>query len=166
MSFEFKISDDILIQYQALQFQSNASSSCNYLPLATLIWKDEHPNGKLPRKMDEESRTSIYKLIEARRVFWDRNEVPPELEILWLQAKSIIPNWPGFQRLHLTEDQMNEVIACEKNSEELFRALMESSDQFELKKEKDGTSTFSASFDITPETEEVKKPWWKFWKRS
>jgi len=104
------------------------------------------------------SRLDVFSGIEMK--------FPPNLRFLWLQAKSMIPNWPGFQRLHLTEDQMNEVIACEKNSEELFRALMESSDQFKLKKEKDGTSTFSASFDITPETEEVKKPWWKFWKRS
>ncbi len=160
----FIISDDLLEQYQQLVFDENAQMHCCYIPLASAFWEDEHPGGHLSSEADKVSQRSIYRLIEARRSFWDKHEISRELERLWLEAKSLIPEWPGFRRMELSEAERKYIDQCEATSEEFWAAFIGGADEVEVIDHEDGTVQWSATFNL----EEEKKPgtpWWKFWKR-
>lgn len=162
MSKEFALSKDLRQYYNELSYDEKAEFSCVYIPLGSIIWKDEHPKGRLPRKADSQSEDTIYTLIEARRYYWENGKPPPDLEIFWIQAKSEIPNWPGFQRLNITKDEYEQVLQCERASKEMLIGLASMADEFSIDKSSDGKMGFSATFDLSKE--DSSKKWWQFWK--
>jgi hypothetical protein len=48
-------------------------------------------------------------LILARCGYWESGEIPKDLQQLWEEARRLIPDWPGFQRMRLTQAQKRAV---------------------------------------------------------
>ncbi len=92
------------------------------MPLNSLAWADEHPDNRYPR-CHESCLDSVIRLSSARKWLWLRGEIPPELREVWAQARTLIPDWPGFMRLQLDEDQMESLRACEEELQEALRII-------------------------------------------
>ena len=79
------------------------------MPLGSLRWFDEHPEGGVVSDYDgshEQCRASIIRLAGARTQLWRTGSVPVELRELWDEARRVLPEWPGFRRLSLNAEQM------------------------------------------------------------
>ena len=102
----FDICEELLEQYRNLRFNSNAKYGWSIIPLGSIYWPDEHPaDGRPIIKCHETCSTSILRLLVARMWYWENGEIAPDLQTLWDGARELIPDWPGFNRLHLDEDQ-------------------------------------------------------------
>jgi hypothetical protein len=104
---KFELSPEWLEAYRTLAYQPDARCQASLIPFATLVWDDEHPKEFRSSRVDEKSRDSVLSLVEARTQLWFDGRVHDELQQLWTEAKATLPNWPGFQRV-LISDELKE----------------------------------------------------------
>jgi len=107
----FKISASVAEEYRKLKHKPDARREWSIIPLEAPIWEDEHPGSKcmLPSSMDEQSRISVMNLVEARTQLWLVGQVPNEFQQLWDDAKRVLPQWPGFQRLSIPDEEKEKI---------------------------------------------------------
>jgi hypothetical protein len=115
MGFAFLLCPECLARYGALRFDPTASYSLCSIPLCSLVWPDEHPDGAVVDDYDgthQPCRASVLRLAGARTQLWRSGSVPQDLRELWDAARRLLPEWPGFRRLSLDRKQMESLDAC------------------------------------------------------
>lgn len=152
MSHPFKICDELLVRLRSLHAEPNAEPRPCILPLASISWTDEWPDAVPHVKCHNDCNEFLLRLAAARSEFWRSGEIPPEYQAFWDQARELIPNWPGFQRMRITQEQQKVVEKCESEVEEFFKALSEEMDSVTVTEE-NGVVKWSASkeLDSTPQ---------------
>lgn len=110
---EFNLCDLCLNQYRSLTYDPTCTPRPNAIPFGTVFWPDEHPFtkgrfGPLANHRNEESlQGTCYMtgadLTAARYGIWTTSLVEPRFKEFWMCAQRMIPEWPGFRRLHLSE---------------------------------------------------------------
>ncbi len=151
----FRLCEQCLRNYQTLQFRETAQPRPNIIPYATLIWPDEHPNNDpVPRCGHQTCQHSIIYLIEARSRYWDDQIVPEHLHDVWDQAQTLIPSWPGFQRLHLSDEQREKIRACMQSAQDFFDVFASEGDAVEIQEVAPGIEQLSITIDLTKDKSE------------
>ena len=114
MNFCFALCADCLAKYRALMHDPTCGYSASIIPFSSLDWPDEHPtkDGVIALPAHEECRTSIVRLAAARTRLWETGAVPEESKELWAEAQRMIPNWSGFLRLSLNQEQRLTLKRC------------------------------------------------------
>jgi hypothetical protein len=112
-SYSFMICDELALRLRALRFDPNAEPQTCILPLASIFWHDEWPDGRPRIRCHDECDHAFLRLVAARAEFWRSEQIPTNFQALWDQAKEIIPDWPGFERMFITEDQRRAIAECE-----------------------------------------------------
>ncbi len=108
-----------------LRYDKNARLSCYMVPFGTIAWDDEHPGqGVDLLPSDEKSKTSILLLSAARTSVWLTGQIPEQLQELWDQARALLPEWPGFQRLALSEKEKEFLKRCEMECDSVAEAFI------------------------------------------
>src|SRR5262245_20155972 len=100
MGFAFILCPKCLAKYGALRFDPTASYSLCGIPLCSLVWPDEHPDGVVVDNSDgthEQCRASVIRLAGARTQLWRSGSIPKDLHELWDAARRLLPHWPGFR---------------------------------------------------------------------
>jgi len=88
------------------------------------MWDDEHPNAELPMEWDADSVNSIFELLHLRNLIWEGQQLSIEQRQFWLVAKKELPDWPGFRREKLSDDQQEAVIWCEQEVDEFWETVV------------------------------------------
>ncbi len=114
----FFLTPAVLDTYKKLKFHKDARPYWNVLPFGTLFWGDEHPlleNGLPDLPTDKWSRASILRLVEARTALWIEGEVPKSLQRCWKEAQTALPDWPGFQRMVLADEERVDLLCFQED---------------------------------------------------
>ena len=114
MSFSFALCPECLAQYRALMHDPTCHYGLNSIPFCSLTWPDEHPRDGGPAPTHEGCLESIMRLAGARTWLWKTGAIPDELKELWAEAQRMIPNWPGFLRLSLNQEQRLSLEDCKR----------------------------------------------------
>jgi hypothetical protein len=128
MGFRFALCSDCQTRYQVLQFDPAAGYSLNIMPLCSLIWPDEHPDGEVVTDYDashEECRGSVMRLAWARTQLWRTGSVPEESRELWEDARRVLPDWPGLWRLVLSPGQVASLDGCAEEVADFMGAVQQ-----------------------------------------
>jgi len=153
---EFVLCEQCLSAYQELRFDENAELQQNVIPYATIMWTDEHPEG-IPKPLCESRscHNSVAYLIAARSEYWDSGAISPRYARVWRAAKDLLPAWPGFRRLEVTNEQRKLLDVCLQNAEAWFEALAEySRGNVSAREIAPGIFEWSATIDLTGQEEE------------
>ena len=157
-TYSFSLCPDCLGKYIALRFDPSCSFSRNIVPLCSLQWQDEHPE-KWTSECCKECKTSICNLVEARDQLWREGKITDKYQNVWTQSQRMIPNWPGFNRLTLNDEQIEELDECLEGLTELIEATVKKYPNIEIIDEGRGLSELRASRE---DDKQPKKRWWQF----
>jgi hypothetical protein len=128
MGVAFVLCPECLARYGALRFDPTASYGLCSMPLCSLVWADEHPDG-VPRGNPDgphqQCRASVIRLAGVRTQLWRSGSVPEDLRGLWDAARRLLPDWPGFRRLSLDRGQMDALDACLEELAEFEQLLQQ-----------------------------------------
>jgi hypothetical protein len=152
---QFSLCEECLKSYQGLRFNEKALLRENIIPLATIFWDDEHPQG-LPQPICNSKKCfeSISLLIAARSEYWEHAKISPKYSQVWQAAKTLIPEWAGFRRLSLSKEERLKIENCLQNALDWFSALHEASNgKMEFQESESGIIEYSATIDLTDEDE-------------
>jgi hypothetical protein len=118
------------------------------MPFCSLQWPDEHPEDLdhiiLDREHHEECRASIIRLVGARTQLWRAGAIPEDLRELWAEAQRVIPDWPGFKRLSLDEQQLGSLDACAEELDDFIGRVAQDFPQVTFTDKGGGLTEFSA----------------------
>jgi hypothetical protein len=146
----FKISPAVRDDYRKLAYKQDAQCEWSIIPLSSLVWEDEHPGGKCTvPEMDEESRISVIQLTAARTALWLHGRVPGELQQLWEEAKAVLPEWPGFKRLTLPDEDREAVRRFREELDACEAELFADADEVSRVVDEFGVVHVEAKFDLT-----------------
>ena len=152
MRLQFTLCSDCQAQYEALRFDPASDCEMNFMPLGSLRWFDEHPEGGVVSDHDgshEQCRASIIRLAGARTQLWRTGSVPVELRELWDEARWVLPEWPGFRRLSLDAEQIKSLDGIAMEQREIMGVVREVFPYTSIKDE-DGLVHFLASSEPAP----------------
>jgi hypothetical protein len=163
MRFHFTLCPECQAKYGALRFDPGAKYGLNIMPLCSLIWPDEHPDGTVVTNDDgkhEQCRAAVIRLAWARTQLWRTGSIPEESRALWEEAQRALPEWPGFQRLALDRQQMASLDGCAEELGDFMRVVQRDFPHIETTDEGGGLGHFSARRAQTPSP----RRWWQLWK--
>lgn len=124
MIYHFELCPECLANYSSLRPKVDASYVLNVMPLCSLVWPDEHPNGNIVSGPGHEiCRASIIRLAGARTDLWRSGMIPAELQTLWDEARRVMPEWPGFLRLSLDAHQIDSLAGCAEELDDVMGAM-------------------------------------------
>jgi len=63
------------------------------------------------------------RLAGARTDLWKTGAIPEESKELWAEAQRMIPNWPGFLRLSLSQEQRLSLEDCKRELDDFVGAM-------------------------------------------
>jgi hypothetical protein len=102
-----------LRQYRSLAYDPKCEPIPNAIPFGTIFWRDEHPfiNGRfgplVNHRNDDTLQGPCYftgtNLTAARYGIWTTSLVEPRFKEFWTSALRMLPDWPGFNRLVLSD---------------------------------------------------------------
>ena len=143
---KFAFCPECLAPYRALVYDPQAGYAPNLIPFGCIIWSDEHrPMSNCETLiMHQECRHALIVLTSARKLLWRTGQIPREYQQLWLEAQTLMPNWPGFRRLTLTAQQLRDLDACEEETGDLVAQVRRDASMFVLEDRGDGVVRFIA----------------------
>jgi len=100
-------------------------------------------------------------LVSARTRLWLHGEIPRELSRLWEEAQQQIPDWPGFQRLKISDEQRDAVRAFQAELDAVEESLAEEFDEASISVDENGMREFEGVWRFD---KKKKKRWWEFWR--
>lgn len=162
MEFQFALCAECKAKYETLRFDPASDCVMDLMPLGSLRWLDEHPEGGVVRDdggEHKQCKISIIWLAYARTQLWRTGSVPVELRELWDEARQVLPEWPGFRRLSLDAEQMKSLDGTIEEQREVIGVVREAFPDFSIRREKGGLVHFLASGGPVPVR---RKRWWQF----
>ena len=163
MEFQFTLCAECQAKYEALRFDPASDCVMDLMPLGSLRWLDEHPEGGVVSDdggEHKQCRISIIWLACARTQLWRTDSVPVELRGLWDEARRALPEWPGFRRLSLDAEQMKALNGMAEEQRKIIGVVREAF-PYTLIRDEGGLVHFLASSEPVPAR---RKRWWQFWK--
>jgi hypothetical protein len=157
---QFTLCGECQAKYAALRFDPRATYVLNTIPLCSLMWTDEHPDRDFAIWRHTSCRNSIIRLAAARTQLWRNGAVPEESRGLWEEARRLLPEWPGFDRLVLDVEQMQSLEACVAETEDFMSTAASYFPAVTKTDEGGGVIRFSATRDPSSRN----RKWWHFWK--
>jgi len=101
---------------------------------------------------DADSVNSIFELLHLRNMIWEGQQFSVEQRQFWLVAKKNLPDWPGFRREKLSNDQREAVIWCEQEVDVFWETVVKETplhtDRITIESNLDGTTNIS--FQLNP----------------
>lgn len=61
-----------------------------------------------------------------------------------MEVQELLPHWPGFQRLKLSEEGVKALKLCEEETDDLIVSFKKDSSNFTIKDEGGGVASFTA----------------------
>jgi hypothetical protein len=145
MSPTFRLCPECLARYRALRFEAAARWSPCLIPYSSLIWEDEAPPfNERPIEGHDECKHSLMLLISARKNLWRTGRIAAESESMWREANELLPNWPGFERLTLSAEELKGLDACEQEVSDIMEHLRSTSSIFAVDDKGGGVIGFIA----------------------
>jgi hypothetical protein len=146
MSFKFNLCPTCLNHFRALEFNAEAHRGSNLIPFNSLCWDDELPaeQEELDFLHHEPCKTSIIRLYATRRALWDSGRIPDQLKDFWQHAQETIPDWAGFKRLVLSQDDRAALKFCDEETEELMDSFRKDASVFSMTDQGGGVIGFTA----------------------
>lgn len=166
MQFTFSLCPECRNLYGELRYDPTCEYSLCPMPLCSLIWPDEHPD-QWYRRCCEKCQESLRRLAHARTHLWRHGQLPRDHRELWEEAKAIIPNWPGFSRLSLDQEQMDSLDGCGIELDEMMGVIARSFPNITLSDKGGGQVEFVAQRPdgaIPAKDPKPAKRWWQIWK--
>ncbi|MFZ4858174.1 MAG: hypothetical protein ACOYL3_17435 [Desulfuromonadaceae bacterium] len=113
-------------RYRWLRHNPDSTYMLGFDPIAALVWHDEHPDGK-PEAVGhrQQCKDWMHNLMEARNYLWVHGEVAEAHKALWEEAQLLLPEWPGFKRLKLNDDEMESYQDCISERTDIFAMVAE-----------------------------------------
>ncbi len=145
MPLTFQLCPECLERYRALRFDAAARWSPCLIPYSSLIWSDEEPplNERLVEGHDA-CKHSLMLLISARKNLWRTGRIAPEWQALWREANELLPNWPGFERLTLSAEELKGLDDCEQEVSDIMEHFRSTSSIFAVDDKGGGVIRFIA----------------------
>ena len=151
MELSFSLCPDCLDKYRSLHFDPSCSYFFNYHPVSSMVWPDEHPE-KWTEECCLKCKVSICNLTTLRTKLWREGKIPDKYQDFWAQAQRMIPNWPGFKRLSLNEEEM-----------EALAKFFETYQEVMVGPDNDPSGVLSKLNASREHNKQPKKRWWQFW---
>jgi hypothetical protein len=142
------MTETTLAQLRTLTYRADAQRRVCWLPLGGIFWDDELPRAQGMIKFPEEDRTEIVRLFGIRVRLRKGEPVSDEERLLWDLTRSQLPEWPLFQRLTISPDDLQAQEEAEQATTEVVEQLFADADEVAIT-EKDGIQRISATFDLT-----------------
>jgi len=139
------LTDGALKYLSPLMFNPCAERLSCMIPLGGIYWSDEIPDFHALIKLSESDRKQIYRLFAIRFRLWAGEQLTDDDRSYWNGAQRLIPNYPVFHRVQISDDDRAAQVAVEQDAIAGFEALFGGAD--ELKINDDGS--FSATFNLT-----------------
>ena len=129
---EFQVCMATLEAYRALKHDPDCTYSLCVIPLGSILWPDEHP-GRGPGVpcMHPECQDSILRVFFARTRLWQDGKVPESMQAIWLEAQTLVPEWPLFKRLELTPDGRTGLTASREEQRDVMGLMRDSASSVE-----------------------------------
>ena len=162
MALRFTLCSECRAEYSALRLDPDATCWLNIMPLSSLMWSDEHPDGifKVDRKgVHGQCYASAIRLAAARTALWRTGAIPEASGGLWEEARQLLPEWPGFSRLTLNQEQRASLEGCDHEVNEVMQTIMRRFPDVTTTDEGGGLIRFRAT-----RKPPAPRPWWQFWK--
>ena len=83
-------------------------------------------------------------LTSARKTLWRTGRIAPEWQALWREAGELLPDWPGFQRLTLSAEQLKDLDGIEQEVDDIFENFRSNSSIFAVDDKGGGVIRFIA----------------------
>jgi hypothetical protein len=115
------------------------------IPMGGIYWSDEIPDFRALMDVLEPDRKQIYRLFAIRFKIWAGEVLSDDDQSYWNAAKQLIPDYPVFHRIRISDRDRAAQAAAEQEAVAGFEALLTGAD--EIKINDDGS--FSATFDLT-----------------
>ena len=155
------LSNGALKYLQPLKYDPNAERRSCMIPMGGIYWADEIPDFHALMDVPEQDRNLIYRLFSIRFKLWAGDDLNDGDQSFWDTARSQVPDYPVFQRVHISDDDRAAQAAAEEDAMAGFEALFADADDVTVNVD----GSFSATFDLTKD----KRPslWQRFlaWRR-
>jgi hypothetical protein len=148
MILSFVPCSECLEKYRSLAHDPACEYTLNVMPFCALQWPDEHPKDLddiiFDRERHGECLASIIRLVGVRTHLWRAGAIPEDCGQLWAEAQRLIPEWPGFKRLALEEQERESLDGCAKELDDFIGAVVQDFPHVISKDEGGGLTTFTA----------------------
>jgi len=157
------LSQEATEKIRSLTFNPEAEVFSCLLPLASIYWSDEVPD---PDHLfftfaEGADRDYVLKLFAIRINYWNDGKLSDRDQSFWEQAQTQFPDWPIFQRLRLNDADRAMHESVQNEALNFFTGFADGADDFSITQNEDGSTSFSARFDLT----KGRAKWWQVWKR-
>ena len=139
------LSDGVLNYLRSLKFDAAAERRSCMIPMGGIYWSDEIPDFHVLMNFSVSDRNLVYRLFSIRFKLWAGKVLSDVDKSYWEAAKEIVPDYPVFHRVEISDDDRAAQAASENEAVAGFQALFEDADN--VKFNDDGS--FSATFDLT-----------------
>lgn len=143
------LTEPLIALLNRLPLRVDAKRMVSIIPLGSIYWDDEMPDGVSVARLPEDEQNMMWQLFAIRFRIWDNEELTAEDKSFWDSARSEVPDWALFQRLALSEDDRKAREKAEKDVEKELDAVFGDADQIRLTDKGRGIQEMSVTFDLT-----------------
>jgi hypothetical protein len=154
-----------------LVYRPDAQRQVLYFPWGGIYWEDEIPDRRQLMDLPEDGLVQILRLINIRYRLWAGKELSRDDQRFWMEAKSLVPACPIFQRLHLSPDDRLKHEVAAQTCAEFTEELLAPSDPASVAERCPGVEHITGTFYFrkrkkpSPRLTKTVPPWWRVWWR-
>jgi hypothetical protein len=97
------LSEQMVARLSALQYRADAKWGVYIEPYSGIYWFDEMPEIELSE--DWEEMGMVFRMFWIRQQLWEGTVLNASDRQLWDAVLRLVPDWPLFRRLSLTNEQ-------------------------------------------------------------
>jgi hypothetical protein len=142
------LSEPTAIKIRGLRLDPDATMGYCSIPLGSIFWSDELPDGKPIIIDNDDDRIQVLRLFAIRITVWNTGAMDETSEQYWNAALEQFPDWPVFRRLHLTDTERLAHEEAQQAATETFDALLIDADDASIGSDGDLT-TYDIRYDLT-----------------
>ena len=130
---------------QPLKHNPDAQRHCSMIPLGGIYWDDEIPEFSKLMTVPKDDRDAIFRLFSIRFKLWAGDELDADDQAYWDAALEVVPDYPLFRRIELSDDDRAAQLYTEQETLAGFEALFGDADDVNISED----GSWSATFDLT-----------------
>jgi hypothetical protein len=139
------LSAEALKYLQPLKHDPTAERLSCMLPMGGIYWADEIPDFPALMRVPEQDRNLIFQLFRIRFKLWAGEDLDNDDRSYWDTARSQVPDYPVFHRVHISDEDRVAQAAFEIETLNAFKAFFADADDVTI----NADGSFSATFDLT-----------------
>jgi hypothetical protein len=124
------LNESTLEYLSTLTCRANSKSWINVIPLGCLYWEDEMPDFYYLEKTYGVDFYPVLQMFLFRAQLWKGGVLTDEQQKLWDEIYSHAPNWALFQRLEISDIELQAQEAAERSADEFDKAFDACADEF------------------------------------